>query len=52
MARFVTGRDDAADLLAELTSRNAFVKRLPDSDLYRFHHMMKDCAAPVQHPAA
>ena len=45
MARFVTGRDDAADLLAELTSRNAFVKRLPDSDLYRFHHMMKDCAA-------
>ena len=45
MARFVTGRDDAADLLTELTSRNAFVKRLPDSDLYRFHHMMKDCAA-------
>lgn len=45
MARFVTGRDDAADLLAELTSRNAFVKRLPDSDLYRFHHMMKDRAA-------
>ena len=45
MAKFVTGRDDAADLLADLTSRNAFVKRLPDSDHYRFHHMMKDCAA-------
>ena len=45
MAEAVTGRTDAAALLAELTSRNAFIKRLPDSDLYRFHHMMKDCAA-------
>ena len=44
MARAVTGRDDAADLLAELTCRNAFVKRLPDSDLYRCHHMLKHCA--------
>lgn len=47
MARAVTGRDDAAALLADLTSRNAFVRRLPDSDRYRFHHMMKDCAARV-----
>lgn len=45
MAEAVTGRADAAALLADLTSRNAFVKRLPDSDHYRFHHMMKDCAA-------
>ena len=45
MAEAVTGRADAAALLAELTSRNAFVKRLPDSDLYRCHHVMKDCAA-------
>ncbi len=45
MAQFVTGRDNTAELLADLTSHNAFVKRLPDSDLYRCHHMMKDCAA-------
>ena len=45
MAEAVTGRADAAALLAALTSRNAFVKRLPDSDLYRCHHVMKDCAA-------
>ena len=47
MAQVVTGRPDAADLLATLTRHNAFVKRLPDSDLYRFHHVMKDCAARV-----
>ena len=45
MAEAITGRSDAAALLAELTSRNAFVKRLPDSDRYRCHHMLKDCAA-------
>lgn len=44
MARFVTGDEDAGTLLAALTVRNAFVKRLPDGVTYRFHHMMKECA--------
>ena len=44
MARAVTGNDDAGDILLALTEQNAFVKRLPDSGTYRFHHMMKSCA--------
>lgn len=49
MAKAVTGRQDAAELLADLTTRNAFVKRLPDSDRYRCHHMMKHCAMRAFH---
>ena len=44
MAQFVTENDSAEALLAALTGQNAFVKRLPDSGAYRFHHMMKECA--------
>lgn len=45
MARAVTGDTDAEKRLTSLTERNAFVKRLPDGVTYRFHHMMKECAA-------
>ncbi len=44
MAEAVTGQREAGRLLGELMHQNAFVKRLPDSDRYRFHHMMKECA--------
>ena len=44
MAQAVTGSRDAQKILLALTGQNAFVKRLPDSDAYRFHHMMKSCA--------
>lgn len=49
MAEAVTGQTNVAALLADLTTRNAFVKRLPDSDRYRCHHMMKDCALRAFH---
>ena len=45
MAKTVTGNAGADALLRSLTGQNAFVKRLPDSPNYRFHHMMKECAA-------
>ena len=44
MARFITGDADASEKLSMLTAQNAFVKRMPDSITYRFHHMMKECA--------
>ena len=44
MAEFITESGNAAGLLTALTERNAFVRRLPDSGTYRFHHMMKACA--------
>ena len=45
MAEFVTGDPRARQRLAALTEQNAFVQRLPDGRTYRFHHMMKACAA-------
>ena len=47
MARFVTGNANTEKLLAALTEQNAFVRRLPDGETYRFHHMMKECAVRV-----
>ena len=44
MARYVTGNEETASLLTALSEQNAFVRRLPDSAVFRFHHMMKDCA--------
>ena len=44
MARFVTGNEQTEQIILDLTGQNAFVKRLPDSQNYRFHHMMKECA--------
>ena len=44
MAQFITGNRHTAELLTALTEQNAFVKRLPDSGTFRFHHMMKACA--------
>lgn len=43
-ARCVTHAPDVEDILAELTERNAFVKRLPDGITYRFHNVMRECA--------
>lgn len=44
MARYVTGEPATDRILASLTEHNAFVTRIPGSDRYRFHHVMKECA--------
>lgn len=46
MAEYITGAPDTAKQLAILTAQNAFVtwSRTPDGIVYRFHHMMKECA--------
>lgn len=44
MAQFITGNKEAARIISSLTEHNAFVTRLPDSRVFRFHHMMKECA--------
>ncbi|WP_022777432.1 helix-turn-helix transcriptional regulator [Butyrivibrio sp. AE3009] len=44
MARFITGYMNSAEILKRLSKQNAFVKKLPDSENFRFHHMMKECA--------
>ena len=44
MARFVTENPETDAIIQDLTCQNAFVTRLPDSQSYRFHHMMKECA--------
>lgn len=44
MARFVTENPETDAIIQDLTCQNAFVTRLPDSQRYRFHHMMKECA--------
>lgn len=47
MARFVTEEPETEQLLGALTAQNAFASLLPDGVTYRFHHMMKACAAQV-----
>lgn len=49
MARFVTENEETGRILQDLTGQNAFVTRLPDSNNYRFHHMMKECATRKFH---
>ena len=44
MACFVTENPETDAIIQDLTCQNAFVTRLPDSQRYRFHHMMKECA--------
>ena len=44
MAEFVTENAQTRALLTGLTEQNAFAQRLPDSETFRFHHMMKSCA--------
>lgn len=44
MACAVMGNSDAESILTTLTEQNAFVKRLSGTGLFRFHHMMKECA--------
>ena len=44
MARAVTAMPDAEQVLTALTEQNAFVTRLPGTERFRFHHMMKECA--------
>lgn len=43
IAQFITKEPDTAEILSDLTAKNAFVTRLPGGG-YRFHHMMKACA--------
>ena len=40
----VMGNSNAESILTTLTEQNAFVKRLSGTGLFRFHHMMKECA--------
>ena len=42
-AAFVTGRSESKPLIRALTESNAFLRRLPDGQNYRLHHMMKEC---------
>ena len=49
MAHFITETPHTEKLLTTLTEQNAFVKRLPDGKVYRFHHMMKECAKRTFH---
>ena len=44
MARYVTGNEETVSLLTALSEQIAFVRRLPDSAVFRFHHLLKDCA--------
>ena len=44
MACAVMENSDAESILTKLTEQNAFVNRLPGTELFRFHHMMKECA--------
>lgn len=49
MAHFIAENPHTEDVLTTLTEQNAFVKRLPDGETYRFHHMMKECAERTFH---
>ena len=42
-AAFVTGLAESRELMRALTESNAFLRRLPDGQNYRLHHMMKEC---------
>ena len=44
MACAVMGIFDVESILTTLTEQNAFLKRLSGTGLFRFHHMMKECA--------
>ena len=44
MAYAVMGISDVESILTTLTEQNAFLKRLSGTGLFRFHHMMKECA--------
>ncbi len=45
MADFVIDVKDVAPMLSALTRQNSFITRVPGGETYRFHHIMKDCAA-------
>ena len=49
MAAYITESPDTAEQLSILTAQNAFVtwSRTPDGIVYRFHHMMKECARRI-----
>lgn len=42
-AAFMTGFDNATQILEHLTNQNAFVRYHADSNTYRFHHMLREC---------
>ncbi len=44
MASAVMGNSNVESILTTLTEQNAFIKRMPGTKLFRFHHMMKECA--------
>ena len=44
MARTVTDMENAEDILSSMTEKNAFVSYFADRGIFRFHHMMKECA--------
>ena len=42
-AEYITEQTDAADRVRNLSASNAFVRYLPDTQTYRFHHMLQEC---------
>ena len=42
-AEYITEQTDVADRVRNLSASNAFVRYLPDTQTYRFHHMLQEC---------
>ncbi len=40
-AEFITGNGDTRGMIKYLAQNNAFIRYLPDTDTYRFHHMLR-----------
>ncbi len=40
-AAFITERDDTRAIIKSLAQNNAFIRYLPDTDTFRFHHMLR-----------
>lgn len=47
MAEYITQDKSAEKHLKKLTEHNAFVRKVPGSANYRFHHMLKTCAGRI-----
>ncbi len=43
-AACITGNDRTGEIIRSLAQNNAFIRYLPDTDTYRFHHMLRGYA--------
>ncbi len=46
-ARFITENADTKEIIKSLAQNNAFIRYLPDTNTYRFHHMLRGYAEQV-----